>query len=106
MIFMYINFTYIGRAGFAVSSPMTKSVFTDAYRALLESLKDARRDAGVSQTELARRLGKPQQFVSFIELGARRVDVIEFYAIMKALGADPGEAFLALMRALPDEVSI
>jgi transcriptional regulator with XRE-family HTH domain len=85
---------------------MTKSVFTDAYRTLLESLKGARRDAGLSQTELARRLGKPQQFVSFIELGTRRVDVIEFYAIMKALDVDPGEAFLALLRELPDEVSI
>lgn len=85
---------------------MTKSVFSEAYRALLESLRGARERAGISQTELARRLGKSQQFVSYVELGVRRVDVIEFCAIMRALGADPGEAFLALLRNLPDELPI
>jgi transcriptional regulator with XRE-family HTH domain len=85
---------------------MTKSVFTDAYRSLVESLRRARTEAGVSQTELAGRLSKPQQFVSQVELGVRRIDVIEFYAIMKALGVDPTAAFVALVRDLPDDVTI
>ena len=85
---------------------MPKSVFTKEYRALLETLRRARKNAGVSQTELARRLNKSQQFVSFIELGTRRVDVVEFYAIMKALGADPAEALTGLLRQFPETVSI
>ena len=85
---------------------MPKSVFTEAYRALLDSLRSARRSAGVSQPELARRLGLPQQFISRIELGVRRVDVVEYYAIMKALGVDPAEAILALMQEFPEKVEI
>jgi transcriptional regulator with XRE-family HTH domain len=85
---------------------MPKSVFTEAYRLVLASLRIAREEAGVTQTELARRLGVPQQFVSRAELGVRRLDVVEFYAIMKALGVDPAEAILALLRKFPDKVQI
>ena len=38
--------------------------------------------------------------------GERRVDVIEFYAILQALGADPQEVFAALVRQLPERVEI
>ncbi len=85
---------------------MTKSVFTDAYAVLLETLVAARISAGVSQTELAQRLGRPQPFVSYIESGERRIDVIEFCVIMRALGADPEATFRDLVRKLPpiDEI--
>jgi transcriptional regulator with XRE-family HTH domain len=85
---------------------MPKSVFTDAYQIVCKDVREARRKAGVSQTELARRLGKTQQFVSFIERGVRRVDLVEYYAVMKALGVDPADAAVRLIRAFPDEVSI
>lgn len=85
---------------------MVKSVFNPPYGLLLDLLRQARREAGVSQTELARRLKRPQPFVSYIERGERRVDVIEFYAIMRALGADPEAAFSALVRKLPPRVEI
>jgi transcriptional regulator with XRE-family HTH domain len=85
---------------------MPKSVFTEAYRALLDSLRSAREKAGASQSELARRLGVPQQFVSRVELGVRRLDVVEYYAVMKALGIDPAEAILALLQTFPEKVDI
>jgi transcriptional regulator with XRE-family HTH domain len=85
---------------------MPKSVFTEAYRTLLDSLRAARLGTGVSQAELARRLGVPQQFVSRAELGVRRIDVVEYYAIMRALGVDPAEAILALLRKFPDKVEL
>ena len=85
---------------------MPKSVFTDAYRALLRSLRSNREQAGLSQAELARRLGLPQQFVSRAELGVRRIDVVEYYVIMNALGVDPAEAILALFREFPADVTI
>ncbi|HEV2817645.1 MAG TPA: helix-turn-helix transcriptional regulator [Allosphingosinicella sp.] len=85
---------------------MPKSVFSDSYRLLLELLRQTRTDAGVSQSELARRLGRPQPFISYVESGERRVDVIEFYAIMKALGADPERKFSEFVRQLPTRVEI
>ena len=65
---------------------MPKSVFTDAYASLLGTLIQLRIEKGVSQVELARRLGKTQQFISKVEQGVRRIDMVEFYAIAKALG--------------------
>ena len=74
----------VGR-GFA----MVKSVFTNQYRAFLRILIAERKAAGVTQQALADRLGKPQSFVSKYERGERRLDVIEFILIVRALGADP-----------------
>jgi transcriptional regulator with XRE-family HTH domain len=83
-----------------------KSVFTVPYEEFLSLLKKTRQDAGVTQAELARRLGRPQPFVSYLERGERRVDVIEFCAIMRALGADPESVFAALVRKLPKRIQI
>jgi transcriptional regulator with XRE-family HTH domain len=85
---------------------VTKSVFTSQYALLLDLLTKAREEAGISQVELGRRLGRPQPFISYIERGERRVDVIEFYAIMKALGVDPERAFSELVHQLPAKVEI
>jgi transcriptional regulator with XRE-family HTH domain len=65
-------------------------------------LIEARNNADVTQAELARRIGRPQPFISLVERGERRIDVIQFYAIMKALGLDPEKAFHDLVARLPD----
>jgi transcriptional regulator with XRE-family HTH domain len=83
-----------------------KSVFTPAYTILLETLIETRRRAGMTQAQLAEKLKRPQPFVSYIERGERRIDVIEFYAIMNALGADPNEVFESLTAQLPAVVAI
>jgi transcriptional regulator with XRE-family HTH domain len=49
----------------------------------------ARKQAGLTQHELARRLKRPQSFVAKYEGGERRIDVIEFVVIVRAIGADP-----------------
>jgi transcriptional regulator with XRE-family HTH domain len=76
-------------------------VFTDGYRNFVILLAEARRSAGVTQTELARRLSKPQSFVSKIENSERRVDIVEFCAIARALEVDPQLFFASLLRVLP-----
>lgn len=48
------------------------------YRKFLERLRAARLEAGLTQVEVAQRLGKPQSFVSKSENGERRVDAVEF----------------------------
>ena len=48
-----------------------------------------RKAAGLTQRELARRLGREPSFVARIEQGERRVDLVEFYWICRACKADP-----------------
>ncbi|MCP4559187.1 MAG: helix-turn-helix transcriptional regulator [Bosea sp.] len=51
----------------------------------------ARRDHGLTQADLARRLGRSTNFVFRVEAGARHLDVAEFIAIARALEVDPYE---------------
>jgi len=85
---------------------MTKSRFSEAYASLLQTLIELRRRQGVSQAELARRLGRLQPFVSYLERGERRIDVVEFYAICTALDVDPQEAFASVIATFPAAMSI
>ena len=63
-----------------------------------ECLAAARMRAGVTQREVADRLGKPQSFVSAYETGQRRVDLLEFIAIAGALQVDPRAVFREIVR--------
>jgi transcriptional regulator with XRE-family HTH domain len=54
-----------------------KALHTARYRAFLARLRQARADAGLTQEEVAARLGRPQTWVSKCELGERRVDFVE-----------------------------
>lgn len=85
---------------------MTRSIFTDAYATFIETLTNARVAAGITQADLAARLGKPQSFVSKVETGARRLDVIEFCAVARAIGREPEELLSALSRKLPVRIEI
>ena len=67
-----------------------KSIFTREYEVSLQRLISARKAAGVTQQELANRLGKPQSFFSKYERRERRLDVVEFVTICQALGVDAG----------------
>ncbi len=66
-----------------------------------ECLADVRKRAGLTQQELATRLGKPQSFVSAYEAGQRRIDLLEFLKIVGTLGADSADVFGDLMKLFP-----
>lgn len=66
-----------------------KSIHSAQYRALLARMRAAREIAGITQQELAKRLGRPQSYVSKIEMGERRVDVVEFLHFMRAIEGEP-----------------
>lgn len=53
------------------------TVHDPAYQAFLVRLRQARREAGLTQVEVATRLAKPQSYVAKCEAGDRRVDIIE-----------------------------
>ncbi len=61
------------------------------YRLLIQRLVERRNQLGLSQAKLAERIGNHQQFVGRVELGERRLDVVEFVDIAKALDLDPIE---------------
>jgi transcriptional regulator with XRE-family HTH domain len=62
---------------------------SDRYAPLREALIAARRERGLTQSEVAVRLGKAQSFVSKYESGERRLDVIEFIEVCQILGTKP-----------------
>lgn len=61
------------------------------YDRLRILLVEAREEAGLTQVQLGKKLRRPQAFVSKIERGLRRVDVLEFLEIARAIGFDPHE---------------
>jgi transcriptional regulator with XRE-family HTH domain len=64
---------------------------------------EARVAKGVTQIELAELLGRPQSFVSKVEGGDRRLDVIEFLQITTALNVDPEPIIQSVVAALAND---
>ncbi|WP_260608079.1 MULTISPECIES: helix-turn-helix domain-containing protein [Xanthomonas translucens group] len=63
-----------------------KTIYHEQYRELVQQLRARRERLGVSQSDIARQLGWPQQRLSAIEAGARRLDILEFVHLTQALG--------------------
>lgn len=80
------------RFGSTEIAQMQKSVHSEQYRKVLDWLIAARKAAGLTQQQVAHRLGKPQSFVAKYEGDERRLDVVEFVTIAKLLKADPASA--------------
>ena len=74
-----------------------KSLHTPGYDLVMSLLREPRLAAGLSQTELAARLRRPQNYVSKCELGERRVDVLEWLEFLNACESKL-TAFLRRMR--------
>lgn len=81
-------------------------VISPDYRNFIEGLAALRKAEGISQRELARRLGKPPSFINKIELLERRLDVIEFIAIAEAIGVCSDHLLAKLRNSLPDRIVI
>jgi len=62
---------------------MNKSVYTKDYKEIINRLKQARIDAGLSQRAVADKFNKPQSYISKIESGERRLDVAEMKKFAK-----------------------
>ena len=62
---------------------MTKTIYTKEYKIIVQKLKKARQSAGLKQNEVAKKLGKPQSYISKIESGERRIDIVELKQLAK-----------------------
>lgn len=65
---------------------MVETIKTQLHKALVRLLREQREMAGLSQQELAARCNRTQQWVAIIESGQRRIDVVEYRAIARAIG--------------------
>jgi transcriptional regulator with XRE-family HTH domain len=78
----------------------TKTKLAAELRILGVVLTRVREAAGVKQAELAARLGVPPSYLSKIENGTRRLDVIELVQVAEAIGVDPSEIVRQVTEAL------
>ncbi len=62
---------------------MPKSIYGAEYKKVVENLRKAREEAGFRQEDVAQKLSKPQSYISKIERGERRVDVVELKAFAR-----------------------
>jgi transcriptional regulator with XRE-family HTH domain len=67
---------------------------------LIAAMKSAREAAGLSQREVAKRLGFHPTVYGKIERGDRVIDVVEFVHVARALGIDPLKLFADYLLAL------
>ncbi len=62
---------------------MAKTIYTKEHRTLVERLKNARKEAGLDQAEAAKLLGVTQSYISKIESGQRRIDIVQLKRFAK-----------------------
>ena len=72
--------------------------FPSRQRVIVSAIRSAREAVGMSQRQLATKLGEPPNWIQRIESLERRLDVAEFIAIAKAVNADPVELFRQVTR--------
>ena len=79
---------------------MEKSIHSARYAVFLKILREVRIRAGLSQAQLAQKIGETQTFVSKCERGERRIDVVELGAFCQAFGLTLKQFVSALERAI------
>ena len=77
---------------------MQKSTFSPHYDIFKTKLVTMRKAAGLTQRQLAKRLKREHSFVSRIELGERRLDVVEFYWVCRSCDQDPKSIYNELLK--------
>ncbi len=85
---------------------MIKSIHSALADVFREHVKVLREKAKMTQRDLAVALDREHGMVARIEIGERRVDLIEAYQLFTALGADPAEEAASLMRKFAATVKV
>lgn len=75
---------------------MEKTIHSEAHAAFCRILRETREYKEITQTALARKLGSPQSFIAKVEIGERRLDVVELLAYAKGLQISPGKLIARL----------
>jgi transcriptional regulator with XRE-family HTH domain len=83
---------------------MTKTVHSALARIFCDHLRDLREKSRMTQRDLAAALDREHGMVARIEIGERRVDMIEAFQIFEALGVSPQKEAAALMQKFEQTV--
>lgn len=75
-----------------------KTLGSKRHKALIDLLIERREAAGMTQADLADRLGEYQSFVARLESGQRRIDVVELLDLAEILGFDAAKAVASLRK--------
>ena len=75
-----------------------KALRSTTAKAVAAVIAAARKEAGLTQRDLASRLKRPHSVVGMIESNQRQVNMPEFIAIAEAVGADPADLFRRVLR--------
>lgn len=85
---------------------MPGPAFSKDYELFVDLLIEVRKEAGITQEQLAQRLGKPQSYISKSERRERRVDVVEFCTLAEAMDVRPAEFIDRFIRARDQKIEI
>ncbi len=77
---------------------MSRTVGSPRHKALVAFLTKKRRDAKLTQAQVAERIGRYQSFVATFERGQKRIDAVELVEIAEAIGFDPREAIKVIAK--------
>lgn len=83
---------------------MAGSLHNPNYQLFASLLKGTRLNAGLTQTDVATRLGRPQSYIAKIEGLERRIDMVEFIELARAMGKDPLELLSDYLSAVEPSV--
>ena len=78
-----------------------KSIHAPAYRALLVWLRESRQAQRLSMRDVGLRMGIPHTWVGKIETGERRLDVLEYINLCRAIGLKPAHGLALVETNLP-----
>lgn len=81
---------------------MDKPLHSKRSKLFCDHIRVLREKAGMTQRDLALALGREHGMVARIELGERRVDIIEAFDLFQALGVDPSQQIVELMAKFRD----
>jgi len=77
---------------------MARTFGSPRHAALVAFLKKKRKEAGLTQAKVAKRIGRYQSFITDYERGQKRIDAVELVEIAEAIGFDPLEALKLIKR--------
>lgn len=85
------------------SASMPRSLRSKPLLALGRAITAIRQSRGMSQRDFAAAVGYRQSFISKVELGQRRLDVVELVVLARAMGVDPVDLLRAVQEATPSD---
>ena len=85
---------------------MAGAIYSNAQVSVAKAFAVARRASGMTQADLSSAIGKHQSYISDIERGQRRIDLLELYVIARALKLEPVDLYGSLISDVPVDFSL